>query len=171
MSNAKAKTVVAANEFSVPLGKLKPSEKNVRRVESEAGLDELCASLEHHGQIQNLTVRAVAKGLFEVVAGARRFAAFKRLMKEGRSIKGQKVTKDFPVRVHYVDESDSDTELSLAENLVRSNMHPAAEIEAFKRLNEEENMAPEAIADRFGISHMTVRRRLKLANVSPRLLE
>ncbi|MEY9785401.1 ParB/RepB/Spo0J family partition protein [Sinorhizobium fredii] len=170
MSKVIAKAAVSATEFSVPLGKLKPSEKNVRRVESEAGLDELAASLEHHGQIQNLTVRVVEKGFFEVVAGARRFAALKRLMKEGRSIKGVKVTKDFPVRVRHVDEDDNDTELSLAENMVRSNMHPADEIAAFKRLHEEENMAPEAIADRFGISHMTVRRRLKLANVSPRIL-
>ena len=46
-------------------------------------------------------------------------------------------------------------------------MHPADEIAAFKRLTDDEGLAPEEIAARFGVSHMTVRRRLKLANLAP----
>ncbi|GGB09505.1 chromosome partitioning protein ParB [Brucella endophytica] len=171
MTNKTTQTPAIDNGFTVPLGKLKPSEKNVRRYQSEAGLAELATSLEHHGQLQNLNVRKGDKGVYEVVAGARRLAALKRLMSEGRSVKGVKVTKDFPVRVVSAAENDSDIEISLAENIERSDMHPADEIEAYKKLHEEEGLTPEQISDRFGISHMTVRRRLKLANVSPRILE
>lgn len=50
-------------------------------------------------------------------------------------------------------------------------MHPAEEIAAFGKLNKEEGISPEEIAARFGISHMTVRRRLAPADLSPRILE
>ncbi|MPR08941.1 ParB/RepB/Spo0J family partition protein [Microvirga tunisiensis] len=50
-------------------------------------------------------------------------------------------------------------------------MHPAEEIAAFGKLNKEEGISPEEIAARFGISRMTVRRRLALADLSPRILE
>ena len=60
---------------TIALSKLTASKANVRRVESEAGLTELCASIKAHGLLQNLTVRKGRKGKFEVVAGARRLAA------------------------------------------------------------------------------------------------
>ena len=57
---------------TVPLTKLVPSAANMRRLNSEAGLDALAASIRAHGLIQNLTVRPAKGGKFEVVAGARR---------------------------------------------------------------------------------------------------
>lgn len=41
-------------EITIPLGKLVPSKANVRRVNSEAGMVELAASIEAHGLIHNL---------------------------------------------------------------------------------------------------------------------
>lgn len=64
---------------TIALSKLTASKDNVRRTQSEAGLTELCASIQAHGLLQNLTVRAAAKGKYEVVAGARRLAALRKL--------------------------------------------------------------------------------------------
>jgi ParB family chromosome partitioning protein len=62
-------------------------------------------------------------------------------------------------------------EISLDENVTRSDMHPADQFEAFKRLAEEKGWGPEEIGARFGVSAHTVRQRLRLASVSPRLID
>ncbi|HFX0594740.1 TPA: chromosome partitioning protein ParB, partial [Pseudomonas aeruginosa] len=59
--------------------------------------------------------------------------------------------------------------VSLAENLLREQMHPADQFEAFAALVKEGRPIEDIAAD-FGVSPLVVQRRLKLANVSPRLL-
>ena len=61
-------------------------------------------------------------------------------------------------------------EISLAENIVRLPMHPADQFAAFKVLADD-GKGPEEIAARFGCSPATVRQRLRLACVSPALLD
>ncbi|WP_178384416.1 ParB/RepB/Spo0J family partition protein, partial [Xanthomonas oryzae] len=66
----------------IALSKLVASPLNVRRTGRTERIGELAASIEAHGLLQNLTVRAVENGrkkpeAFEVVAGGRRLAALK----------------------------------------------------------------------------------------------
>ena len=56
----------------IPLTALVPSPANVRKTGTMNGIDELAASIEAHGLLQNLQVRKAASGKFEVVAGGRR---------------------------------------------------------------------------------------------------
>jgi ParB family chromosome partitioning protein len=147
----------------IPLSKLTPSKSNVRRTGAANGIDELAASIAAHGLLQNLAVREAGKQRFEVVAGGRRLAALKRLAKEKR------LTKDAPIPCNVLDEEDAE-EISLAENVVRLPMHPADQFEAFQRLVDS-GKGREEIAARFGVSITTVKQRLKLANVSPVLME
>ena len=176
MSNTttKAKTNATTNtdtkEVFVPLSRLIPSPQNVRRYQSEAGITELAASISAHGVIQSLRVRENNKNKLEVVAGARRLKAIHTLLKAKQSIKGVKLTNNTHFQVSYQEAEDSDTEISLAENQIRENMHVADQIEAFHKLHVDEGKTPEEIGDRFGVSHMTIRRRLKLANLSPRII-
>lgn len=156
------------NETTLPLGKLVPCPTNVRRTHNEASVAEMAASLEHHGLIHNLIVRPAAKGRFEVVAGGRRLTALRRLMAEGRAVQGVAVTKAFPVRV--VVREDGGTELSLAENVQREAMSPVDEILAYRDLVAQ-GVEVENIAARFGQSPLTVRQRLRLAGLSPRILD
>jgi ParB family chromosome partitioning protein len=156
-------------ETTIALGKLVPGRANVRRSASSAGIEELAASLSAHGLIQNLVVRKADKGgKYEVIAGGRRLAALKALMKSGGTVLGETVTKSYPVRV-VVSEADSDTEISLAENTHREAMHVVDEVAAYLKLSED-GIATEDIAARFGQSVVTVRQRLKLASLSPRIL-
>src|SRR3954453_19532991 len=60
-------------------------------------------------------------------------------------------------------------EVSLAENEMREAMHPADQFDAFKKLAED-GKGEEEIAARFGVTPHTVRQRLKLAVVSPKLI-
>ncbi len=146
----------------IPLSRLVPSKANVRRVNAGVGVSELADSIEAHGLIQNLTVRKAKKGKYEVVAGSRRLAALNLLVKEGR------LAEDTEIPCNVRD--DNDIELSLAENVQREAMHVVDEILSYRRLAED-GMAPDLIASRFGQSVITVRQRLKLANLSPKVLE
>ena len=170
---APAATNKADERLMLPLRLLEPSKDNVRRFTSEAGIDELCANIAALGLLQNLTGRKTAKGKYEIEAGARRLRAFKELAKRGAVIEpeGVKVTLDYLVPVLVKGAAHNATELSLSENIIRENMHTADEVEAFRKLIEDDGMTPEQVGDRFGKSHMTVRRRVKLAKVSPRILE
>lgn len=123
---------------------------------------ELADSIEAHGLIRNLTVRKAKKGdKLEVVAGAPRLAAPRLLVKEGIYNK----LLEIPCKVL---DAESDAEISLAENTKREAMHIVDEILGYRQLTED-GMTPETIAARFGQSGATVRQRLKLANLSPRI--
>jgi ParB family chromosome partitioning protein len=147
----------------IPLNKLVPSPANVRKTGALIGIEELAASIAAHGLLQNLQVRPGDKGKFEVVAGGRRLAALKRL------VKGRVIGKTEDISCHVMNGEDA-SEISLAENIVRLPMHPADQYEAFKALSDQ-GKGPQEIAARFGCSPAVVKQRLKLANVSFRLIE
>ena len=145
---------------SIPLSQLVPSPANVRKVKT--GIDGLAASIAAHGLLQNLTVRPVNGNSFEVLAGGRRLAALQSLAKQ------KKIAGDFPVPCDAREDS-ADTEISLAKNEMRQAMHPADRFDAFKKLADE-GQGEDTVAAKFGMTPLVVRQRLKLANVSPKIL-
>ena len=146
----------------IPLNKLVPSPSNVRKTGADTGIDELTASIAAHGLLQNLSVRPGPNGTFEVVAGARRLVALKRLAKQ------KTIAKNAPIPCDV--REDDGVEISFAENLVRLPMHPADQFDAFKALADQ-GKGPEEIAARFGCTPTLILQRLKLARVSPVLLD
>ncbi|WP_237681512.1 MULTISPECIES: ParB/RepB/Spo0J family partition protein [Rhizobium/Agrobacterium group] len=148
----------------IPLSKLVASSKNVRKRNAAMTIPELAVSIEAHGLIQNLTIRKTARGnKYEVVAGSRRFAALLHLVAQG------KIDKSAVIPCNLRSGEANDTEVSLAENTQREAMHIVDEIMAYRQLIEE-GMIADTIAARFGQSVVTVRQRLKLANLSPKIL-
>jgi ParB family chromosome partitioning protein len=148
----------------VPLSQLRASKRNVRKTKSAGqSIDALAASIERVGLLQNLTVIAAANGeYYEVVAGGRRLAALKLLAKKRR------LPKDWEVPCLLVLDANART-VSLTENVQREAMHPADQFEAFAALVAEGRPIEDIAAD-FSVTPLVVQRRLKLANVSPRLL-
>ena len=146
----------------LPLSKLVPSPDNVRKTDRLSGIEQLAASIEAHGLLQNLQAKPASEGVFEVVAGSRRLAALKLLAKR------KKIAPDFLVPCNALD-GDNPAEISLAENEIRQAMHPADQFDAFKALAGH-GMGDEEIAARFGVTVQVVRQRLKLARVSPKLI-
>ncbi|WP_119419714.1 ParB/RepB/Spo0J family partition protein [Desertibaculum subflavum] len=153
----------------VPLSKLVPSERNVRRTHREIAIEGLAASIAAHGLLQSLSVRPVLDkqgaetGKYAVCGGGRRLAALKLLAKR------KEIAKNYPVPC-IVSDGDEE-EVSLAENVMRVNLHPADQFEAFKRLAEEQGLGAEEIAARFGLTAHVVRQRLRLGAVSPKLMQ
>ena len=105
-----------------------------------------------------------ATGYYLVTAGEGR-----RLALELRA-KRREIKRTEPVRC-IVDVTHDALEISLDENVTRTEMHPADQFEAFRALSEERGWGAEEIAARFGVSPNTVRQRLRLGAVSPRLVQ
>jgi len=111
---------------------------------------------------QNLVVREDGKK-FAVVAGGRRLKALQLLAKAGD------IKATHPVPCGITEAHDA-SEISLAENVMREDMHPADQFEAFRSLVDN-GMPVADIAARFGKSEVHVVKILKLARVSPKLLK
>ncbi len=154
--------------LSVPLSSLVPSPHNVRR-HTAGQVEELAALIDAQGLLHNLMVteqmvgRGKARKLrFAVAAGERRRRALLLLQQRGRLPKAHEVLCELvpPERA---------LEVSVAENSGREALHPADEFDAFKALIDE-GKGIEDVATRFGVSVLTVQRRLKLSAVSSKLL-
>ncbi|MDL5364210.1 ParB N-terminal domain-containing protein [Xanthomonas sp. NCPPB 2654] len=152
------------NLILVPLSRLvlRPTGRNVRKT-PRMSIPELAASVQRVGLLQNLIVIAAADGEhYEVVAGGRRLAALKLLAKKHR------ISREWEVPCLLVADGTART-ASLTENVQREAMHPADQFEAFAALVMEGRSIEDIAAD-FSVTPLVVQRRLKLANVSPRLL-
>ena len=123
------------------------------------------------GLIQSLNVRPVVDaegaetGMFEVPAGGRRYRAVERLVKAKRLAK----TAPVPCVVRAADAPTTADEDSLAENVQRAPLHPLDQFRAFLTLREQ-GQSEEEIAAVFFVSVAVVKQRLRLASVSPKLL-
>ena len=149
----------------VPLSRLvlRPTGRNVRKTVPRMSVPQLAASIQRVGLLQNLIVIPAADGEhYEVVAGSRRLAALKLLAKKHR------IAKDWEVPCLRVADGTART-ASLTENVQREAMHPADQFEAFAALVAEGRPIEDIAAD-FSVTPLVVQRRLKLANVSPRLM-
>ena len=151
---------------TIPLNKLVPSPRNVRRKTDEQADLELKADIEARGLLQNLVVTAAGKprGSFAVEAGERRRRALQTLADEG------KLAKDFEVCCLVVEGASVGREASLAENFQRLSMNPADECLAFQQLMEQ-GADVEGIARRFGLTVRFVEGRLRLAGLAPVVFE
>ena len=154
--------------LSIRLSNLVPSQHNVRR-HSAGQVEELAALIGSQGLLHPLIVtehiagRGKARKVrFAVAAGERRRRALVLLQQRGHLPKGHEVLCELvpPERA---------LEVSVAENSGREALHPADEFEAFKALIDE-GKGVEDVAARFGVSVLTVQRRLKLSALSPKLL-
>jgi len=149
---------------TIPLNKLVQSPRNVRKHADAAADAELKASIAAVGLLQNLVVRAGAKGKFEVEAGERRRRAMLRLADD------KVLPRDHPVTCLVLDKADATCAASLAENFHRLAMNPADEAEAFAALVGE-GASVEDVARRFGLTVRFVEGRLRLALLAPVVFE
>ncbi|OBQ62402.1 ParB/RepB/Spo0J family partition protein [Mesorhizobium loti] len=153
----------------IPFNKLLLSQSNVRRVKAGVSVEELADDIARRGLLQGLSVRAVVDqagvetGMFEIPAGGRRYRALELLVKQKR------LAKTAPVPC-IVRDSGIAEEDSLAENVQRAPLHPLDQFRAFLALREK-GQSEEEIAAAFFVSVNVVKQRLKLASVSPALLE
>ncbi|RWI91451.1 MAG: DNA-binding protein [Mesorhizobium sp.] len=157
---------------NIPYDKLVLSQKNVRRVKDGVSIEQLAEDIGRRMLLQSLNVRPVLAeddgeetGTFEVPAGGRRYLALGILIKQKRLAKNEPI----PCIVNRSTATSAEED-SLAENFHREDLHPLDQFRAFKTLSDQ-GLDHEEIAARFFVSSATVKQRLRLASVSPRLLD
>lgn len=159
------KTHKAVTRCDIPLCKLKRSPHNVRQVPHRASfIEALADNIETNGQVQALVVATERvgghpTGHYCVTAGeARRLAQFLR-------VKRKQITADALIPC-CIDDAYDPVAVSLAENELREQMHPADQFVAFRQLVDS-GRSIEEVAAEFEVSPLVVQRRLRLANVAP----
>ena len=152
---------------SIPLNKLMPSPRNVRRGSDDEADLQLKADIAARGLLQNLVVARARKpkGSFTVEAGGRRLRALKALAEDGVLDVGHEVSC-----LVLGAGADEAREASLAENFQRLAMNPADECLAFGQLIEQGGDV-EGIARRFGLTVRFVEGRLRLSGLAPEIFE
>jgi len=169
MAKANQKITLSPSQ-NIPFDKLVLSQANVRRVKAGVSIEELATDITRRGLIASLNVRAVLDddgketGIYKVPAGGRRFRALELLVKQ------KKLAKTEPVPCIVSKATTSEEEDSLAENVQRQSLHPLDQFRAFQTLRDQ-GQDEEEIAARFFVSPVTVKQRLRLASVSPKLLD
>ena len=167
MAQSVQKITLSASR-DIPFNQLLLSACNVRRVKAGVSIEQLADDIARRTLLQSITVRPVLDaagietGMYEIPAGGRRFRALELLVKQKRLAK----TAPIPcvIRLDGIAEEDS-----LAENVQRAPLHPLDQFRAFLALREK-GQSEEEIAAAFFVSVAVVKQRLRLASVSPKLL-
>jgi ParB family transcriptional regulator, chromosome partitioning protein len=168
MAQATQKITLSVSR-DIPFNKLLLSGCNVRRIKAGVSIGELADDIARRTLLQSLTVRPVLDtdgaetGMYEIPAGGRRYRALELLVKQKRLAK----TALIPcvIRTDGIAEEDS-----LAENVQRAPLHPLDQFRAFLALRET-GQSEEEIAAAFFVAVAVVKQRLRLAAVSPKLLD
>ena len=161
--------IALSTSRDIPFDKLVLAQSNVRHVKAGVGIEQLAEDIARRTLLQSLTVRAVVgddgaeTGIYEVPAGGRRFRALELLVKQKR------LPKNAPIPC-VIRESGMAEEDSLAENVQRAPLHPLDQFRAFLVMREQ-GMGEEEIAAAFFVTPAVVKQRLRLASVSPALLD
>jgi len=151
---------------TIPYSALRRSPLNAR-TKPLSGVDSLATNIRAKGLLQNLIVHEVKGSRSKhrklgVCAGQRRQAALDLLFEQGH------ITADYPVPVRIVSEGEA-LAISLIENSEREGLDPFDVLRAYQMLAEE-GRSVDYVAALFSATPITVKRRMKLASASPKLL-
>ena len=136
--------------LSLPISPVEPGLKQPRKRFDEESLQDLADSIRTHGVIQPLTVRRLASGYYQIIAGERRWRAAK--------IAG---LTEIPAVIIEADDRKV-MELGLIENLQREDLNPVEEANGYKVLMDEYGLTQEEVAHRVGKSRPAVANALRL---------
>lgn len=139
----------------LPISQVESCSSQPRKHFDEASLAELADSIREHGIIQPLTVRKLASGYYQIIAGERRWRAAR--------LAG---LQEVPVIVMEADDRKA-AELAMIENLQREDLNPMEEAEGYQQLMSQYNLTQEETAQRVGKSRSAVANALRLLNLCP----
>jgi ParB family chromosome partitioning protein len=138
-------------------------EKNpyqTRYVFDEDMLRELSDSIKEHGVVQPVVVRpGEEEGRYILVLGERRLRASKMAGKE-----------TIPALVRRVSPQQA-AEMTVLENVMREDLNPIEQAEAFRVLSLEFKLTQSQIADRIGMSRETVANYMRLLRLPQKVME
>jgi ParB family transcriptional regulator, chromosome partitioning protein len=134
----------------IPVDQIDSNPFQTRSQVNQEQLAELAASIAANGVVQPVLVRPLASGRFQLIAGERRWRA---------SLLAGKTT--VPAMLRQVSDEQA-MEITIVENLQRTDLNPMEQARAFERLGREFHMTQEQMAQRTGKDRATVANFLRL---------
>jgi ParB family chromosome partitioning protein len=135
--------------LEVPIDLIVPNPHQPRKSFDSNGLSELTASIRTSGVIQPVVVRRQGQG-YQLIAGERRWRAAKMAGLER-----------IPALLREATDGES-LELALIENLLREDLNPMDEAEAYQKLLAEFEWTQEELAQRVGRDRSSIANCLRL---------
>lgn len=140
------------------LSSIEPNKEQPRKQFDEEALVELADSIRQHGVIQPLLVRPLENGMYQLVAGERRWRA-------------SRMAGLMEVPVVIRDLSDHEAmEIALIENLQRKDLNVIEEALGYQQLMDKYDMTQEKVAERVGKSRPAVANALRLLNLPEQVI-
>lgn len=143
----------------LPIYKVEPNPDQPRRDFDEEELQALSESIAVHGIIQPLTVREMANGYYQIIAGERRWRAA-RLAN----------LAEVPAIVMEADDRKV-TELALIENLQRQDLNPIEEALGYQKLVDDFGITKEEASQRVGKSRSAVSNAMRLLSLPAPIID
>jgi len=141
----------------VSVGSLRPGRFQPRKEMNQERLKELADSISAQGIVQPVVVRPQADGLYEIIAGERRWRA--------AQLAG---LNEVPVIVRQLNDQAA-LAIALIENIQREDLNPLEEAEALQRLVAEFDLTHQQVADAVGRSRVAVTNILRLNELEDEL--
>ena len=141
------------------LSEIEPNRNQPRAIFDEDALSELADSIAKHGLIQPIVVRPTSGGMYQIVAGERRWRACRMA---GLS--------EVPVVIKELDDQKY-YEVALIENLQREDLNAVEEAQGYKTLIDVYCLTQEQVAESVGKSRSAVTNALRLLNLNKDALE
>jgi ParB family chromosome partitioning protein len=140
--------------LEVAVDEIEPNPNQPRKIFNSNALDELSASIKASGVIQPIIVRKQGSG-YQLVAGERRWRAAR-----------QAGLPRVPAIVREVTDAES-LELALVENLLREDLNPMEEAEAYDKLLARFGWTQEELSQRVGKERSSIANALRLLRLPP----
>ncbi len=134
----------------LPMDKIQPNRYQPRTIFDSGKLAELAQTIESHGVIQPIVVREVEDGIFEIIAGERRYRAMQSLN-----------WTEAPAIIREMSERET-ASIALIENLQREELTAIEEAHAYQLLLEMHELTQGALAEKLGKGQSTIANKLRL---------
>jgi ParB family chromosome partitioning protein len=139
---------------NIMVQKLEPGKFQPRREFDISALEDLSASIREQGILQPLVVRETQKGVYEIIAGERRWRA--------AQMAG---LQQVPVVISAITDEEA-LAFGVIENIQRQDLNPVEEAIALNRLIEEFGMTHEQVSKSVGKSRSSVSNILRILKLS-----
>ena len=137
----------------ISLDQILPNRYQPRTTFVEAELEELAQSVKEHGVLQPIVVRRKGDGMYELIAGERRF----------RAAKIARMTT-IPALVRNSNDEKA-LAVALVENIQRQNLNPMEEAKAYSRLMGEFGLTQDLVSRSVGKDRSSIANILRLLSL------